>query len=92
MAYFLQRVSRRSAGTVIIDGADHDVLMCMHCQYIWEPEPGSGRKRGWCFNCEGPTCGKQACAEGCKHWEQVIEEMEARGRREQNLAAIRGDG
>lgn len=89
MAHFLQRVSRRSAGTIIIDGQDEDVLMCLHCQMVWVPEPGSGHKRGWCFNCEGPTCGKQACETSCKHYEQVIEEMEARGRRDANIALLR---
>jgi hypothetical protein len=88
--YFLQRAQRKPAGSLIIGGHDQDTLMCLHCQFVWVPEPGSGHKRGWCFNCEGPTCGKQACETSCQHWEKVIEEVEARGRVEANLAAIRG--
>ena len=89
MPYFLQRVVRKPAGSLIIDGQDQDTVMCLHCQMVWVPEPGLGRKRGWCFNCAGPTCGKQRCEVECKHWEKVIEEMEARSRIEHNLSVLR---
>ncbi len=57
-----------------------DTLMCVHCQYHWIIRPGSGAKRGFCFPCDGVTCGKQACEENCTPFEKAIEQIEARGR------------
>ena len=49
---------------------------CVHCQYVWKIEPGSGRMRGFCARCNGPTCGPK-CFECKGTWEQVCEDIEA---------------
>jgi len=57
------RHSVRKAKGWFLDGAGTpkaDTLMCIHCQQHWEVMPGSGRRRGYCMNCNGPTCGKKA--------------------------------
>lgn len=58
-----------------------ETLMCVHCQKHWIIKPGSGMQRGFCFNCDGPTCGKQHCEEHCVPFEKAIEQSEAQGRR-----------
>ena len=50
-----------------------DCLQCSHCQFTWHVVPGSGRKRGWCMNCNGPTCGKLRCERTCIHWKKKHE-------------------
>ena len=60
-----------------------DMLMCKHCQMTWYVQPGSGIKRGWCYACQGPTCGKPRCEQHCGgtlHFMKAIERMEAKGR------------
>lgn len=57
-----------------------DMLQCKHCQFTWAVKPGSGTKRGWCYNCGGPTCGKPHCLQVCEHFMKAIERMEARSR------------
>ena len=47
---------------------------CVHCGRHWIPEPGSGKKRGWCMRCNGPVCGP-AC-ERCIPQERFIELLE----------------
>lgn len=68
-------------GTVTISdpGADKPILeaktlCCCHCGGHWFPQPGSGRVRGWCMNCNGPVCGP-GCAE-CVPVEQLLENYE----------------
>ncbi len=56
-----------------------DTEQCVHCQAMWVKRPGSGIKRGWCFNCNGPTCSKQRCIEHCEPAEAFIERLEAEG-------------
>ncbi len=51
-------------------------MKCLHCGFHWDVIPGSGRKRGWCQNCNGPTCGSPAC-DPCVHYMQKIDNMEA---------------
>lgn len=94
MVHLLRHVQRRAAGAVLIVGEagteeQRDTLMCAHCQMHWIVEPGSGRARGWCFRCGGPTCGKQPCEAECVPWEKMIEQMEARGRLNEALDRIR---
>ena len=57
---------------------DAETLMCSHCQFIWIVQPGSGRQRGFCLNCNGPTCGKRLCETRCLPFEKVIENTEKR--------------
>ena len=70
--------------TVCDPGADKPImvagtLQCCHCAKHWVPQPGSGRVRGWCMNCNGPVCGP-ACAK-CVPIEQYLENVE-KGRAE----------
>lgn len=50
-------------------------VQCAHCQFSWRLEKGSGRLRGWCFNCNGFVCGP-ACAE-CVPLGRRLENVEA---------------
>lgn len=87
----LEHSVRRPAGYVETTYPDSptvrgETLMCVHCQKHWVVRPGSGITRGFCFNCMGPTCGKEVC-EPCVPFEQAIENME---RVDQNLRVLRG--
>jgi hypothetical protein len=82
----LVRSVRRPAGYVettdpVAGNQGGETLMCVHCQKHWIVQPGSGMQRGFCLNCDGPTCGKQHCEEHCVPFEKAIEQAEARGRR-----------
>lgn len=35
---------------------------CVHCQALWEYQPGSGTVRGWCLKCNGFLCNQPSCA------------------------------
>ena len=60
---------------------ERDVLTCAHCQYIWEVVPGSGRERGWCLRCAGPTCGRAPCARrGCVPFKKWLDTVERKAR------------
>lgn len=65
----------RPHGHVIIVGdgpvVERDTLSCVHCGGHWVVVPGSGRTRGWCMKCKGPTCGKQACC-ACRPVDALI--------------------
>ena len=94
MPYFLQRIQRHARGAIIITDperpydSERDTVMCAHCQKHWIPEPGSGRERGWCLRCNGPTCGQQVCNEHCIPWEKRIEVMEGKHRQDRNLIQL----
>lgn len=53
-------------------------MQCVHCGLTWEVRLGSGKQRGWCFKCSGPTCGGAACGERCIPWEIKLEREERR--------------
>ncbi len=53
-----------------------DMLTCVHCNHSWEVVVGSGRLRGFCNRCDGPTCGGPHCWV-CVPYEQQLENMEA---------------
>lgn len=53
-----------------------DSLQCVHCQHVWLVVPGSGRKRGWCYQCMGPTCSPH-CHSVCVPFEKVLDYYEA---------------
>ncbi len=58
--FILQR--KRAAGTILLDGKEiGETLQCVHCGNHWQVLPSSGRKRGWCAICHGPTCGRTVC-------------------------------
>jgi len=76
--------ARRPAGHVIMvdpGGVElmADTLQCVHCGAHWIVKPGSGRKRGFCLKCMGPTCGSPRCEHSCNPVEAQIEAMEAAG-------------
>ena len=66
------------------DALERDILICRHCDYLWQVVPGSGRKRGWCTRCNGPLCareiplgsGRRPCMESCTPMPLRIERME----------------
>lgn len=55
-----------------------ETLQCRHCQAHWVIQRGSGKQRGFCLKCMGPTCGAPACESECVPWEKMMERMEAR--------------
>jgi hypothetical protein len=64
-------------GKIIAEG---QTITCAHCGIVWQVKPGSGRERGWCLRCGGPTCGSKACTERCVPYERQMEIMERRAR------------
>ncbi len=85
MVALLRHTVRRPRGYLLVTDEEGrtldegDTLMCVHCQYHWQVQPGSGAERGWCFRCGGPTCGKPRC-DVCVPFERALEEAEARSR------------
>lgn len=67
---------RHGKGALVVNG-EHvaDTLQCVHCGMHWVPAPGSGTKRGWCSQCKGHLCGKEACFT-CLPLEAFIEVQE----------------
>lgn len=68
-------------GLIIINNPDRDkplaeikTLQCVHCGSHFPVQPGSGKTRGFCLNCNGPVCGP-SCAE-CVPIEKWLELME----------------
>ena len=66
------------------DIKEADTFNCCHCSSIQFIRPGSGTQRGYCYNCNHPTCGKERCL-NCVPFERMIEEVEARGRLRQAM-------
>ena len=91
----LERTARRVGSSFEIAGPllpnqqpGGDMLMCVHCQMHWIIQPGSGMERGFCLNCNGPTCGKQHCETNCVPWERAIENKERLDRSQMQGARI----
>lgn len=57
-----------------------ETVSCCHCQFTWIVKPGSGTRRGWCYLCQKPVCGKEGCLSGCVPLEKRIELVEAKAR------------
>lgn len=54
-----------------------DVLCCVHCGYMWNYQPGSMKRRGFCMACNGFVCGHRACREkGCVHRHRLQEYLD----------------
>ena len=90
----LKHSVRKPKGYIVVTGPlgvedECETVQCVHCQMHWKIEPGSGRKRGFCFNCNGLTCGKEACETKCVPAEKMIEEIEARSRLDTALERTR---
>lgn len=90
--HFLQNVGgKHLSGYVIITEPDKptieaETISCVHCQFTWIVQPGSGRRRGFCFRCNGPTCGKKKCTDKCAPWEMQMEIVEGKKRFWQQMA------
>lgn len=87
----LRHSVRSPKGYIVVTGPlgvedEGETVMCAHCQMHWKIDPGSGHRRGFCFNCDGLTCGKEACETKCVPAEKMIEEIEAKGRLDAALA------
>lgn len=52
-----------------------DYLQCVHCQFTWVVQPGSGINRGFCSECPGPTCGKREC-QSHLNWRKALDMLE----------------
>ncbi len=57
---------------------ERSTLQCKHCGRHWVPQPGSGRKRGFCTVCMGPTCGPKCLAgvSACIPQELLVQNIE----------------
>ena len=74
-----KHISLKPAGHTFLSHPDnalieHDTLQCVHCGMHWEIKPGSGKERGFCLKCMGPTCGKQQCEASCIPDDMRVEE------------------
>jgi len=79
----LPRLNSREDGTSVFTDRETGkplavfrTLMCRHCGAHFHVIPGSGRQRGWCMSCGGPTCGKVEC-DPCVYYLQKIDNLEA---------------
>ena len=50
------------------------IKQCCHCGNHWVPHPGSGKVRGFCFNCSGDTCSAH-CSSECKPFEKQMDNI-----------------
>lgn len=67
---------RAPKGTIIIDSREvADTAQCVHCNAHFVMERGSGKKRGWCMNCGGITCGGVECSR-CVPFEKKLDMYE----------------
>ena len=80
----LERTAHRVSSSFEITGplipgqeARGDMLQCVHGGEHWVVRPGSGITRGFCFNCNGPTCGSPKCDQ-CLPFEKAMEIAEGR--------------
>jgi hypothetical protein len=49
-----------------------DCVQCVHCTGAIKIVAGSGKKRGFCMKCMGPTCGQPDCENGCRPAAKLI--------------------
>lgn len=71
---------RKPDSIIIEDGTETgDMRQCVHCGAHWLWVTGSKRKRGFCMNCMGFTCGNDRC-HSCVPWQKKLDEYE-KGRR-----------
>lgn len=75
-----------NAGRII----EYDTITCCHCNRIELIQPGSGTKRGWCFMCARPECGRPECSsatQGCVPFERKLERYERRMQLRERMGA-----
>lgn len=61
-----------------------DLKQCVHCGGHWVFEKGSGKLRGFCQRCMGPTCGPNCVAARpgeCKPQDKYLDELAKDARR-----------
>lgn len=69
--------SSRPHGHWLVDGKEvADTLQCVHCGDHFVVVFGSGKRRGFCMNCNGTTCGKPGC-HACIPFEKKLDLYEA---------------
>ncbi len=75
----LRHTNPKRKGHIVITGGsslvEQDTLCCVHCRHHWIIKPGSGRIRGFCMKCMGPTCGSKQC-DVCVPYMKKIEMLE----------------
>ena len=75
--HILKHTVRKPKGIITIDDPEFahtiqkETLCCMHCRRHWIVEPGSGKRRGYCYKCAGPTCGSKKC-DTCVPFEKAM--------------------
>lgn len=75
MAESFKSVRRPHGSWLDEDGNEYaDTLQCCHCNSQFTVVKGSGKVRGFCTMCMGPTCGAQ-CHE-CLPFMKRLEEFE----------------
>jgi len=66
----------KAKGHILVDNRMvADTAQCVHCNGHFQIVRGSGRVRGFCTKCMGPTCGSRECDE-CVPFEKRLEIME----------------
>jgi len=59
------KINRQDGYTVSNDPelgvSEQKTVMCVHCGMHYVVRPGSGKVRGVCLMCYGPTCGRVGC-------------------------------
>lgn len=65
---------------------ERDTIQCCHCNMHYIIQPGSGKRRGWCYMCGAATCGAVRC-NPCIPFERKLEQQEAY---EQSLRSMLG--
>lgn len=64
---------RSVRGTIFLDGQEvGETVQCCHCQRHWIYRKGSGKRRGWCLNCNAMHCGRKEC-DTCTPFEKKLE-------------------
>ena len=56
---------------------EFDTFTCPHCNGVCIIRLGSGKQRGYCHLCNGPTCGRKNCME-CVPFMKKLERHERR--------------
>ncbi len=70
----------RQQGAVVLNGREvSDTKQCCHCGQHYVSVKGSGKIRGFCMRCMGPTCGAVSC-DTCIPMEKQLEIIERNGR------------
>lgn len=69
-----ENAGKHASGAIIVDGMHvADTMQCVHCGHQWIPVKGSGKKRGFCLNCGGVTCGSHQCETKCESFEKKLD-------------------